>query len=157
MYINGEKTKILTVGVTVDQSPLKLKEQMLEEVESFSYLGSEVCQSTKVERGVMVRLKKAGTVYQMWRWKVFRSRNLSKDTKLVRYHSKLVKEARLLTAKMSANQMRKECHRDIHKFACKILDDDSDTSIQPSYGRDQAEEFFCRVYSASAKTFIRPE
>ena len=39
MYINGEKTKILTVGVTEDQSPLKLKEQMLEEVESFSYLG----------------------------------------------------------------------------------------------------------------------
>ena len=82
MYINGEKTKILTVGVTEDQSPLKLKEQTLEEVESFYYLGSEVCQSTKVDREVMVRLKKAGTVYQMWRWKVFQSRNLSKDTKL---------------------------------------------------------------------------
>ena len=68
---------------------------------------------------------------------------------LVRQHSKLVKEARLLTAKMSTNQMRKEYHRDIHKFAHKILDDDSYTSIQTSFGREQAEEFFSRVYSAS--------
>ena len=82
MRINGEKTKILTVGTTEDQSPLRLRGQMLEEVESFSYLGSEVGQTTKVEREVTVRLKKAGTVYQMWRWKVFRSRNLSKTTKL---------------------------------------------------------------------------
>ena len=34
MYINGEKTKILTVGVTDNQPPLKLKDQQLEEVES---------------------------------------------------------------------------------------------------------------------------
>ena len=68
MRINGEKTKILTVGTTEDQSPLRLRGQMLEEVESFSYLGCEVGQTTKVEREVTVRLKKAGTVYQMWRW-----------------------------------------------------------------------------------------
>ena len=30
----------------------------------------------------MTRLKKAGTMYQMWRWKVFRSHSLSKATKL---------------------------------------------------------------------------
>ena len=30
----------------------------------------------------MVRLKKAGMVYQMWRWKVFRSHSLTKATKL---------------------------------------------------------------------------
>ena len=82
MHINGEKTKILTVGETANQPPLKLKGQQLEEVESFPYLGSEVCQTAKVEREVMVRLRKAGTVYQMWRWKVFRSCNLSKTTKL---------------------------------------------------------------------------
>ena len=57
---------------------------------------------------------------------------------------------------MSANQMRKECHRNIHKFALNILDNNSDTSIQPSFGREQAEEFFCRVYLASPKTFIHP-
>ena len=30
----------------------------------------------------MVRLKKADTMYQMWRWKVFQGCNLSKTTKL---------------------------------------------------------------------------
>ena len=68
-----------------------------------------------------------------------------------------VKEARQLTAKASAKQMRKECHRDIHKFACKILDKDNYTSIQPSFGQEQAEEYFSRVYSTTPKTFSHPE
>ena len=51
-------------------------------VESFSYLGSEVGQDSKVEKEVAVRLEKAGTVYQMWRRKVFKSHSLNKDTKL---------------------------------------------------------------------------
>ena len=82
MHINGITTKILTVGVTNNQPPLKLKDWQLEEVESFPYCESEVGQTTNVEREVMVRLKKAGTMYQMWRWKVFQSCNLSKTTKL---------------------------------------------------------------------------
>ena len=51
-------------------------------MESFSYPGSEVGQTTKAEREEMVRLKKTGMAYQVWRWKVFRSCNLSKATKL---------------------------------------------------------------------------
>ena len=54
---------------------------VIEEVESVPYLGTEVGQTTKVYRKT-VRLKKAGTVSQMWRWKVFRSCNLSNTTKL---------------------------------------------------------------------------
>ena len=76
---------------------------------------------------------------------------------LVRQHSKLVKEARQLTAKASAKQMRKECHRDIHKFARRILDEDNYTSIQPSFSREQAEEYFSRVYSATPRTFSQPD
>ena len=76
---------------------------------------------------------------------------------LVCQHSKIVKEARQLTAKASAKQMRKECHRDIHKFARKILDEDNYTSIQPSFGQEQAEEYFSRVYSTTPKTFSHPE
>ena len=64
------------------QSPITLKGQALEEVKSFSYLKSIVRQDGKVEEEVAVRLGKAGTVYQMWRKKVFRSHNLSKETKL---------------------------------------------------------------------------
>ena len=51
---------------------------------------------------------------------------------LVCQHSKIMKEARQLTAKASAKQMSKECHRDIHKFARKILDEVNYASIQPS-------------------------
>ena len=76
---------------------------------------------------------------------------------LVCQHSKLVKEARQLTAKASAKQMRKECHRDIHKFARRILDEDNYTSVQPSFSREQAEEYFSQVYSATPRTFSRPD
>ena len=65
------------------RAPKEVKASKLSEtIRIYVYIGSEVCQTAKVEREVMVRLRKAGTVYQMWRWKVFRSRNLSKTTKL---------------------------------------------------------------------------
>ena len=35
-----------------------------------------------MEKEVTSRIEKAGTVYQIWRRKVFRSRNLSKETKM---------------------------------------------------------------------------
>ena len=54
----------------------------MDEVESFSYLGSEVGQDSMVVKEVAVRLEKAGTVYQMWRRKVFKSQSLNKDNKL---------------------------------------------------------------------------
>ena len=76
---------------------------------------------------------------------------------LVRKHSKLAKEAKKLVAKASAKQMRRECHRDIHKFARRVLDDDCYASIQPSFSQQQAEEHFSQVYSASPRTFTRPE
>ena len=89
MQISVSKTKILTVEEQgKDQHAGKepaihhTAGQALEEVESFSYLGSEVGQCSKEEKGVAVRLEKAGKVYQMWRKKVFRSRNLGKATKI---------------------------------------------------------------------------
>ena len=61
---------------------MTLKGQALEEVDSFSYLGSEVEQTSRVEKDVKIRIEKAATVYQMWRRKVFKSRNLSRRTKV---------------------------------------------------------------------------
>ena len=58
-----------------------LKGQALEEVDSFSYLGSEVQQTSRAEKDVKTRIERAATVYQMWRRKLFRSRNLSRRTK----------------------------------------------------------------------------
>ena len=83
MKINGDKTKVLNIGeLTGDYPAITLNGHALEEVDSFSYLGSEVEQTARVERDVGIRLEKAATVYRMWRWKVFKSRNLSKTTKV---------------------------------------------------------------------------
>ena len=75
---------------------------------------------------------------------------------LVRQHSKLTKDAKTLTSRASAKQMRREWHKDIHRFARRVLDDECFTAIKPSFTKEQAEEFFSRVYSTSPKTFERP-
>ena len=83
MRISGEKTKVLSIGEPAgDHLAITLKGQTLEEVDSFSYLGSEVQHTARVDRDVRIRLEKAATVYQMWRRKVFRSQNLSRATKV---------------------------------------------------------------------------
>ena len=48
-------------------SVITLNGHALEEVDSFSYLGSEVEQTARVERDVGIRLENAATVYRMWR------------------------------------------------------------------------------------------
>ena len=83
MKINDEKTKVLSIGDDQsDEHHIKLGSGVIEEVESFSYLGSEIGLSAKVGKEVHIRLKKASTVYQMWRRKVFKNCSLSKTTKL---------------------------------------------------------------------------
>ena len=85
MTINGEKTKVLTVGdhpEAADQTPITLQNHTLEDVTTFSYLGSQVEQTGKVEKEVATRIKKAGTVYQIWRRKVFRSYSFSRHASI---------------------------------------------------------------------------
>ena len=75
MQISVSKTKILGVEEqrtdqqTMNQPFITLQGQALEVVKSFSYLGSAVWQSAKVEKEVTIRLKKARKVYQIWRRK----------------------------------------------------------------------------------------
>ena len=91
MKINGDKTKVLNIGELKGSHPaITLNGHALEEVDSFSYLGSEVEQTARVERDIGIRLEKATTVYRMWRWKVFRSRNLSKTTKVRVFRSMII-------------------------------------------------------------------
>ena len=57
MKISGEKTKVLNIGkLTGDHPVITLNGHALEEVDSFSYLGSEVEQTARVERDVGIRL-----------------------------------------------------------------------------------------------------
>ena len=73
MTISATKTKTLTTRGQQANSlpPIMLWGQPLEEVESFSYLGSDISQSNKAEKEVSMRLEKAGKAYQVWRRKVF--------------------------------------------------------------------------------------
>ena len=57
---------------------------------------------------------------------------------------------------MSRNQQRKECHRNLHKFARKIFSDDSHTSVQPTFSKQEAQSFFTNTYSATPKSFAHP-
>ena len=84
MNSNGAKTKITNIraGTDNDQPAITLRGSVLEAVEAFFYLGSEVGQTAKVDGEVSTRLEKTATVYQMWRRKVFRSRSVSKKTKV---------------------------------------------------------------------------
>ena len=83
MNSNEAKTKITSIraGTDDDQPAITLRGSVLEAVEAFFYLGSEVGQTAKVDGEVSTRLEKTATVYQMWR-RVFRSRSVSKKTKV---------------------------------------------------------------------------
>jgi len=76
--------------------------------------------------------------------------------RLVRKHSKLAKEARKADVKSNQKQQRKSCHRDLHKFARTLLDDENFTAIQPNFSKEQATSFFTDTYSASPKSFVHP-
>ena len=82
MAISVEKSKVLTVGCADVCTAIQLNNQSLEEVESFTYLGSSIDKSGKASTEVDTRIEKGGRAYQMWRKKVFRSANLSKATKM---------------------------------------------------------------------------
>ena len=75
---------------------------------------------------------------------------------LIRKHSKLSRKEKRADNQVNQNQQRKECHRNLHAFAKKILNDDSHTSIQPTFSKHEAESFFTSTYSATPKTFTRP-
>ena len=75
---------------------------------------------------------------------------------LVRAHSRLSKTVKGLERKESQKQQRKECRKDLYKFAKKILNDESYTSTEPAFTAAEAEAYFSQVYSTSLVTFTRP-
>ena len=91
MKINCSKTKLMPVGnLSEDTIPICLNGEPIEGVCSFEYLGSILESTCSVDREVDSRVQKAGTVYQMWRHKVCRSRNLSIATKVQVFQSLVV-------------------------------------------------------------------
>lgn len=78
--VNGEKTKIVIAGQQHERripSTIMLQNCALQELECFSYLGSQMEATGKVGKEVMSRIEKVGKVYQTLRRKVFQSHKLS--------------------------------------------------------------------------------
>ena len=75
---------------------------------------------------------------------------------LVRAHSRASRIVKGLEKLKSQKQQRKECRKDLHKFARKILNDEEYTTIEPSFTATEAEAYFKQVYSTSPAIFTRP-
>jgi hypothetical protein len=83
MIINTTKTKTMTAGKDDENdASINLRGNPLEAVELFSYVGSEVGKNARIGGDVGTRLEKVSRVYQKWRKEVFRSRSVSKRTKV---------------------------------------------------------------------------
>ena len=146
MKTNCGKTKFMPVGnLSEDTIPICLNGEPIGEVCSFEYLGSILESTCSVDREVDSRLQKAGTVYQMWRYKVFRSRSLSIATK-VRVFQSLMVSVLLYGAetwpmnqqksrKLKTFQMR--CLRDILRFT--LLDKKRNEDILRMTGQPPIE------------------
>ena len=90
--ISVEKSKVLVVIGEDVNAAIQLNNQSLEEVESFTYLGSSIDRSGKTSTEVVTRIKKGGRAYQMWPKTVFRSANLSKATKMRVFQTLIMSE-----------------------------------------------------------------
>jgi hypothetical protein len=75
---------------------------------------------------------------------------------LVRSHNKLIKIEKQMQTRGARNQQRKKCHKDIHKFARNLLNNDDFTSIEPTFSRSEAEDFFSTTYSSTPRSFNCP-
>ena len=64
---------------------------------------------------------------------------------LVRAHSRLSKVAKGLEKKESQKQQRKECRKDLYKFAKKILNDEAYTSMEPTFTAAEAEAYILQL------------
>lgn len=54
-----------------------------------------------------------------------------------------------LGAKLITKQQRKECHRDLHRFAWKILEDDNCAYPKAAFSKEEDTFYFASSYSVA--------
>jgi hypothetical protein len=59
--------KALTINCIDAIIPIRLHDETLDEVDSFTYIGSSIDKTGKASLEVDITIEKAGKVYQMWR------------------------------------------------------------------------------------------
>ena len=79
LKINTEKTKVMRI-ITCRTKPIRLGDNEIEDVTSFTNLGSIVDTSGGTDQDIKIRIGKARTAYILLR-KIWNSRELSRPTK----------------------------------------------------------------------------
>ena len=85
LTISKQKTKIMSITAGTDE-PVTIEGAELEEVESFTYLGSVMDKSGGTDADVKTRIGKARSAYNMLK-KVWNSREISMSTKVRLFNS----------------------------------------------------------------------
>lgn len=91
MQINVAKTKILSVvrSSTQPDTPIEIRGQVVEVVDSFTYLGSVVCSDTSLDAEITKRISSAAAAFHRMD-KIWRDRHLSIGVKMLVYRTIVV-------------------------------------------------------------------
>ncbi len=88
LRINKKKSKVMKINNKVDR-PITVKDEPLEEVDVFEYLGSKVSKDGDAERDVNARLGKSRYAYTSLN-KIWKAKNINITTKIRIYKSNVV-------------------------------------------------------------------
>ena len=90
LIVSVVKTKLLVAGSNLEEgdlAPLYIRGQLVEQVQSFKYLGSFVDASGSVALDVQYKIERASQAFRTLHGSVFCDRNLSLMTKRMVYYS----------------------------------------------------------------------
>ena len=76
LNVHREKSKVLKVNA-VSTTPIMLEGRALEEIETFTYLGSIVCEQGGTDEDVKMRTIKARTAFMLLKKNIWIARDLS--------------------------------------------------------------------------------
>src|SRR5215831_12074512 len=85
LHVNKQKTKILKINISAEED-ITLEEEVLEEVESFTYLGSVMDEKRGFDKDVKARINKARLSFLKLK-KVWSSKIIGQRTKLHLFNS----------------------------------------------------------------------
>ncbi|XP_063404386.1 uncharacterized protein LOC134687857 [Mytilus trossulus] len=86
LKINAQKTKIISLNYKTSKQPITLKGDNIEEVENFTYLGTNISQDNGTSKNIMARINKARTSFCRLRT-VWKTTSISRSTKIKIYNS----------------------------------------------------------------------
>ena len=75
----------------------------------------------------------------------------------VRAHSIAKRQVRTCEKRCSERKLWKMCHHNFWKFSKQLLDDNCGSNTDPQFSKNDAESYFCEIYSSGPRNFAHPE